>query len=245
MAAQSKTPATAQPPTTTNVRPPPRSNTSYQPRPFFSSQLPPPAPPTHRNQPRNAEIIRRADSIFFCIRLIFLGIGLIVILLCLMIFHPDLPTFRVDSVTISNFNISTTTPPLLSGYFNIGLTVENPSSKTTFSYSHLEAGIYLGSNQLSGTTLPPFTAAEKKNATGINAEFSAVRAYTYLAETQNLELCLKVQMEVHSKARFWREVQYLEASCPGLLVSAVKTQKNGSSSDVWSLIGGVKDCEVF
>nr|XP_027101473.1 uncharacterized protein LOC113722184 [Coffea arabica] len=151
--------------------------------------------------------------------------------------YPSLP-----SLTVSNFNISPTTPPLLSGHFTVIISARNPNSKLTFSYNHLDAGIYLGSNQLSGTTLPPF-ALSKKNETSLTANFAAVGAYVDRAESENLVFNLKIQMKVRYKAGFWRRVTWLEAFCPGLSVRT-NTAKSGSSSDVWSLIGGARSCEV-
>ncbi|XP_027156598.1 NDR1/HIN1-like protein 26 [Coffea eugenioides] len=239
MADQSKTSATVHPPPTTNVRPPLPSNTSC---PYSSIR---PAPPTHHKHPHNTATIRQENCTFHCLFFTPFAIGSVIFFLpiiTLMILDPELPKFRVDSVTVSNFNISPTTPPLLSGHFTVIISARNPNSKLTLSYNHLDAGIYLGSNQLSGTTLPPF-ALSKKNETSLTANFVAVGAYVDRAESENLVFNLKIQMKVRYKAGFWRRVTWLEAFCPGLSVRT-NTVKSGSSSDVWSLIGGARSCEV-
>ncbi|XP_071932866.1 uncharacterized protein [Coffea arabica] len=244
----SKSSATAQSPPTTNGRPPLPSPTSYH----YSSSRPTPTPPApiHPNQPHNAGRTRLRNCISHCLLSTAVAIGLIILLyifIASIVLDPDFPKFRVDSLTVSNFNLSSTIPPLLSGNFDAQITAWNPNKKVTLSCSHLEAEFYLGSYPISGTTLPPFILSVK-NETSIALNFTAVRAYVDWGESdENLDFNLQICMKEHYKAGFWGwgQGEWLVFSCPDLSVR-VNTLPNGSTTGgAWSLTGGARRCEFF
>ncbi|XP_027156611.1 uncharacterized protein LOC113757660 [Coffea eugenioides] len=242
----SKSSATAQPPPTTNGRPPLPSPTSYH----YSSSRPTPPAPIHPNQPHNAGRTRPRNCISHCLLSTAVTIGLIILLyisIASIVLDHDFPKFRVDSLTVSNFNLSSTIPPLLSGNFDSQITAWNPNKKVTLSYSHLEAEFYLGSYPISGTTLPPFILSGK-NETSITLNFTTVRAFVDWGESdENLDFNLKICMKEHYKGGFWGWGQgdWLVFSCPDLSVM-VNTLPNGSTpGGAWSLTGGARHCEFF
>ncbi|XP_027162255.1 NDR1/HIN1-like protein 13 [Coffea eugenioides] len=143
MADPNNRPVTGYPAPTTNGHPPPPSNTSY---PYAA---PPPAayynqqyytgPAYHQPDPdaiRRATFLRRLFA-FIIAGVIVLGTILFIIWLVL---RPRLPEFRVDSLSVSNFNLSSST--LVSADFDVKITARNPNGKITLFYDNVEAAVY-------------------------------------------------------------------------------------------------------
>nr|XP_027125237.1 NDR1/HIN1-like protein 10 [Coffea arabica] len=249
MADPNNRPVTGYPAPATNGHPPPPSNTSY---PYAA---PPPAayynqqyytgPAYHQPDPdaiRRATFLRRLFA-FIIAGVIILGTILFIIWLVL---RPRLPEFRVDSLSVSNFNLSSST--LVSADFDVKITARNPNGKITLFYDNVEAAVYFKNFQLSQTTLPPFSQG-KKNETSFTAELAAVKAYLdgdiangingERGKNGNVVLNVRMLMEVRFKAGAWKaRRRYLKAFCGDLSVGISANASNGT------LTGGPRQCRV-
>lgn len=128
------------------------------------------------------------------------------------------------------------------------VTARNPNGKITLFYDNVEAAVYYKSDQLSRTTLPPFSQG-KKNETSMTAELAAVKAYLdgdvvkgineERGKNGNVVFNVRMLMEVRFKAGAWRaRRRYLKAFCGDLSVGVSSNATNGT------LIGGPKQCRV-
>ncbi|KAL3522525.1 hypothetical protein ACH5RR_015359 [Cinchona calisaya] len=219
---------------TTNLHLPPPPNTSYHPH------SPPPPPNSSTDYP--AEATRRASCVieYWLFALFFIIIALkIFFTIRLLVLYPDFPDFRVDSLSLSNFNLSTTTAStsLLSANFDVGITARNPNKKITLTYTHIEAEIHLGNDQISGTTLQPVFQSGK-NETSFKAEFASVKAYVEGQAAKNGNLVLDLSILVKLKASGWGAIE-VKSACRDLSVKVSLNSTNGT------LLGGPIQCEVY
>ncbi|RZR87609.1 hypothetical protein BHM03_00015060 [Ensete ventricosum] len=172
---------------------------------YYPAAYPAAAPP-----PRyNTAFLRRLLSIAFAFFLIF---GLVTLIIWLVL-RPRLPQVTVSSATLSGFNLSTS-QQLLSGDFDLNLTVHNPNSKMGIYYDHVAASVHYGSERLSDTSLAPFYQA-KGATTGLRSRLVAVGVYvdSYVVNGINSDLgrgdgAVRFQVRVSAWVRFkpgaWR-----------------------------------------
>ncbi|XP_071932867.1 uncharacterized protein [Coffea arabica] len=198
--------------------------------------------PSRHNQPRKAVRIVPDNALYlvtFAVCAIFL-VPVALIFTSLIILNP--PTFQVDSLAISNFNLSSTTPTFLSGNFEVMFTTRNPK-KFSLSCIDLVAGIYIGNEQLLVTTLPPFTLPGKKE-TSIKADFAAVRSYIDdSGKSGNLVFEVRIEMLVNYEVALPGHDKYIEARCPDLSV-AFPANAPSTATEVGCLVGGPRHCKV-
>ncbi|KAI3829018.1 hypothetical protein L1987_03132 [Smallanthus sonchifolius] len=98
----------------------------------------------------------------------------IIIFIMWLVLRPQIPNFRVETLTLSNFNISTNS--LISGNWDARFIAGNPNSKITLYYDQTEAAIFYKSDSISETTVPPFVQGTK-NETTLRATFASLTAY--------------------------------------------------------------------
>ncbi|CAK7331983.1 unnamed protein product [Dovyalis caffra] len=153
--------------------PPPPTGNAY---PY---QAPPPPQPTNpyyysTNQPypnQRATLLRRLIAALIIFAVIFFTI----LFICWLVIRPHLPEFRITSLSVSNFNVSSSSSSV-TGDWNARFQAYNPNKKLKISYDELRSSIYYKSELLSQTRIPPFKQG-KKNVTDINAEYGALSSY--------------------------------------------------------------------
>ncbi|XP_047327650.1 NDR1/HIN1-like protein 1 [Impatiens glandulifera] len=212
---------------------PPMSTTYYNTNPYY----------TQPYSNRRATLLPR---IFFIIIAAFIIAGTISLIIWLIL-RPKLPDFRVDSFSVTNFSISSS-PSLISGYWNVRLNVRNPNKKLTLSYDHVEAYVFYKSEPISDTTLPPFNQG-KLDQTNVSATVAASSAYVekwvadgidWERERGSVNFNVRVLARVEFKAGFWwRKQPIVTVSCGNLNVGLIS---NRSSGDLTSGAGSV--CKV-
>ncbi|CAK9174812.1 unnamed protein product [Ilex paraguariensis] len=216
------------------VAPPPPHHPYYAQNPYYHQQNPYAA--------QRATFIRR---IFAVIIAAFIITGTIIFIVWLIL-RPRLPEFRVGSVAVSNFNLSSSTS-LISGNWDVGFTVRNPNKKIKLYYDHIDARVFHGSDSLAATTVPPFYQTTR-NMTTIKASFAASGAYVdrrvvdgINSERNSGSVSFDVSMVamVRFKAGAWRpRRRFLRVFCGDLRVGLTGNGNRGS------LIGGASQCRV-
>ncbi|XP_078435058.1 NDR1/HIN1-like protein 10 [Wolffia australiana] len=116
------------------------------------------------------------DNIVILRRMIIISVFVFVVFLLAssalwLFYRPHLPLFAVSSAAVSSFNISN--DGLVSGNFNLSVSIRNPNLKLGLSYDSIEAMVLYRSQELFETSLTPFYQ-EKGNSTVLVASFQAV-----------------------------------------------------------------------
>ncbi|XP_057770742.1 NDR1/HIN1-like protein 10 [Salvia miltiorrhiza] len=203
-------------------------------------------PNQQQNYQYDAKSVRRAT----CLRRIFaFVIGLIVIFgtatfIVWLILRPQLPEFRVDSLSISNFTLGNDL--LISFTSEIKLTAKNPNKKMKLGYDHIETAIYYQSYSLSETTVAPFYQGTK-NETSLTVRFAAAGSFLEKVavdeitgergKNDNVNFNLRMLSRVRFEAKVWRtRRRFLKVFC-GDLVLGLPTS---GRSEV--LTGGPRQC---
>ncbi|KAH7837591.1 hypothetical protein Vadar_015591 [Vaccinium darrowii] len=190
-----------------------------------------------------ATFVRRLFAILIASFLIALTIALTIWL----ILRPRLPDFQVDSATLTNFNLSSSSS--ITGNWDIRFTVRNPNHKITFYYDHITAAVYYKDESLSETTVTPFVQATR-NQTAVRATFAAAAAYVDKSVVDGINgdktsrgsvnFNVRILARVRLKAGWWRARQrYLRVYCGDLAVGMSSNNTTGGT-----LVGGPRDCKV-
>ncbi|MFS7926428.1 putative Late embryogenesis abundant protein, LEA_2 subgroup [Helianthus anomalus] len=242
MADQSR-PVTGYPATTTTGHPtttataypyitPPPQNPYFHVtnNPYYNPYAPP---------PRATTFVHR----FFAFLIgIILTTGVIIFIMWLVL-RPQIPQFRVETLTLTNFNVSSNS--LVSGNWDARFVATNPNSKIVLYYDEIEAAVYYKSDSISETTVAPFVQGVK-NETKIRAMFASLTAYVdgrdgISGERSrgtvgfNLRMVSRVRFQAGS---WWARRRVLRVYCPNL---SVRVDGNGGNG---SLVGGSKECSV-
>lgn len=167
----------------------------------------------------------------------------IIIFIMWLILRPQIPEFRVETLTLSNFNVSSNS--LISGNWDARFIVRNPNSKITLYYDQIEAAVFYKSDSISETTVPPFVQGTK-NETSIRATFASLSAYIDNRDSINsdrnhgtVNFNVRIMARVRFKASsWWARRRILRVYCPNLSIGV------SSNSNVGSLVGGSKQCSV-
>ncbi|XP_076924064.1 NDR1/HIN1-like protein 1 [Bidens hawaiensis] len=224
---------------------PPASNgTAYAAHP---TQNPPPtyfnvsSNPYYSNHPaanqQRVTFLRR----LFAVIIGFIIIGTILFIMWLVL-RPQLPQFRVETLTLDKFNVSNS---MVSGNWDARFTVRNPNSKINLYYTHVEAAVFYKMDSIAETSVPPFDQG-KKNETGVRATFASVSAYvddwdgiSNERGRGSVEFNLKMVARVKFKAgAWWDRRRIVRVYCPNLLVGVSENSLNGT------LTGGPRQCRV-
>lgn len=208
----------------------------------------PPLRPAHYN-PRypyypRATLFRRLLAILIAF---FIISGTIVFIIWLVL-RPRFPDFRVDSLSLSNFNLSSSPSSLISAKWDVRFTVRNPNHKLSIFYDHINAYVFYKSESLSDTTLPPFVQGTR-NQTTLRASFATASSYVddWAVEGINGErkshgtvnFNVRLLSRVRFKASWWRaRHRILSVYCGDLTVGI---SSNGAGG---TLVGGARECRV-
>ncbi|XP_047308623.1 NDR1/HIN1-like protein 10 [Impatiens glandulifera] len=164
-----------------------------------------------------------------------------------LILRPHLPEVRIDSFSVSNLNLSSS-PSLITGNWDVRFTVRNPNKKINLYYDVVNAYAYYQGEELSDTTLAPFSQGKKVETQGratlaasskfidkwvidgINGEKSRGGSVNF-----NVRMLSRVQF----KAGFWwARRRYVRVYCGDLIVGF------GSNGNSGNLTSGVRQCKV-
>lgn len=244
--ADANRPVTGYPAPNQNGNVPPASNTGYPyaapPPHYYNQQYYPQT--NYQNDPyaaRRANFLRRIFGIMIAAVIIT---GTIMFIVWLVL-RPRLPEFRVDSLSVSAFNLSNNQ---LTGTFDLHFTVGNPNKKIALAYDNMESDMFYRNSLLSSTNLPPFTQATR-NETSMRAEFAALSSYVEKGiaddingergKSGNVVFNVRMLMTVRFKAGIWRaRRRLLKVFCGDLAVALSSNGKNGS------LNSGPRQCRV-
>ncbi|CAA3022709.1 YLS9-like [Olea europaea subsp. europaea] len=230
---------------------PPPSGTGY---PYVA---PPPTTGyySYQNNPYNQQnynqdpySARRAT----CLRRIFaFVIGLVIILgtitfIVWLVLRPQLPEFRVDSFSVSNFTVGNNS--LVSFTSEVQITARNPNKKMKLGYDHIMAKVFYKSESLADTSIPPFYQ-DTKNETSIMANFAAAGSYVDKrvvdginwdrSKNGNVGFNLRMISRVKFEAKAWRtRRRFLKVFCGDLVVGITSNARSGM------LTGGPKQCRA-
>ncbi|KAL2240045.1 NDR1/HIN1-like protein 10 [Sesamum indicum] len=240
----------AHPPNGYSLNPPP-SGAAYP----YAAPPPPNAYYNYQNNPYypqgyqyDADSVRRAT----CLRRIFaFVIGLVVIFgtitfIVWLVLRPQLPEFRVDSFSMSNFSLGNNS--LVSFTSQVRLTARNPNKKMALAYDHIDAVIFYKSDSLSQTTMPPFSQ-DTKNETSLTANFAAAGSFVDKSvvdgingergKNGNVNFNLRMLSRVRFESKAWRtRRRFLKVFCGDLFVGIPANGRSGA------LTGGAKQCRV-
>ncbi|WMV55990.1 hypothetical protein MTR67_049375 [Solanum verrucosum] len=162
-----------------------------------------------------------------------------------LILRPRIPEFRVDSLSVSNLNL---TNSLISGKWDLRFTVRNPNKKMTLYYDDVAAAVFYDDVSLSDTTVPPFFQ-EKRAETARQASFATAgayvnnRAFDQMNKERSRKGAIGFNVRMVARVRFragaWRaRRRFVRVYCKDLSVEV------GSNNSSGTLLGGARQCRV-
>ncbi|XP_016466745.1 NDR1/HIN1-like protein 10 [Nicotiana tabacum] len=227
--AQPPPPGTAYP----YAAPPPSSTTYYNNNPYYQQSIP--------YAVQRATFLRRIIAIAIAAMVIT---GTFVFIVWLIL-RPRLPEFRVDSLSVSNLNLSNS---LISANWDLRFTVRNPNKKLTLYYDDVAAAVFYDSASLSDTTVPPFFQ-DKRAETAQKASFATSGSYVEnrafdgmnkeRARSSAIGFDVRMVARVRFKAGSWRaRRRFIRVYCKDLSVGVGPNKSSGN------LLGGPRQCRV-
>jgi hypothetical protein len=193
---------------------------------------------------------RRTRPSFLC-RLIIIASAVfaimgIVFFIAWLILKPRLPEFRVDSASVSQLNVTSSSE--LTATWNFTLFVRNPNTKLNLYYDRLQASVSYGRDDiLSMTSLQPFFQP-KRNETRVLVRFSVVDEYvrekvaTRISDEKAIgSVGFRVRVIALVKFRsgiWWTRQRLLRVYCDRVQIGF------GSNNGTGSLTGQSVPCEV-
>ncbi|KAK4370632.1 hypothetical protein RND71_010107 [Anisodus tanguticus] len=162
-----------------------------------------------------------------------------------LVILPRIPEFQVDSLIISNLNLSNS---LITANWDLNFTARNPNKKITLYYDEIASAIFYHSLSIADTTVPPFFM-DKVNETAHKVSFVASGAYVEKwafdgmgkerTEKGSVGFNVRMVARVSFKAGAWRaRKRYLRVYCGDLLVAVALNKSSGN------LLGGSRQCRV-
>ncbi|GMP99107.1 hypothetical protein CsSME_00046722 [Camellia sinensis var. sinensis] len=140
----------------------PNSQTTSNPHAYSYTHHQTPQPKYNRNLPFVRRLILALILLFVAIT----AVGWITWL----ILHPQEPVFHVDSLSVSNFNISDLQK---NARYEVQLTVTNPNKKINLEFETFSVSVFYKRNPLStGSVLRPFDV-RKMNETAVKIELGS------------------------------------------------------------------------
>ncbi|KAF5744908.1 protein YLS9 [Tripterygium wilfordii] len=215
----------------------------------YPYQAPPPQNPSHAYyynappppDPRSA-FFRRFCLIIVALTVIFAT----VLFIYWLIIRPTVPEFRVDSLSVSNFNV-TSSSQTVTGSWYLRLQVYNTNRRMTVSYDDVRPSIFYETESLVETRIPPFQQG-KKNQTFVDASFSATNSYVdrWVVDgisadraRGNVSFNVKVVAVVNFRTGAWRaRARVLRVYCRDVPVGITASSRSGK------LVGGARECRV-
>ncbi|KAJ0259042.1 F126 [Hirschfeldia incana] len=194
----------------------------------------------HHHNPR-AILIRR---LFSASMVILLVLGLILVLYFGLV-RPQLPYAYVNSLSLSNFNVSNNH---LTGNWDLQVRFQNPNSKMSLYYNTVFCTLYYNRVSLSETRLQPFDQG-KKDETTINATLSVSGTYveSRLADSirkeraanGSVEFDLRLTSSVTFRYGVYRRRRYVTVYCYDVLVGVPANSSSGK------MVGSAMRCKSF
>ncbi|GMH11138.1 hypothetical protein Nepgr_012979 [Nepenthes gracilis] len=191
---------------------------------------------------QRATFYRRLLAVIIALFIIF-GVALFITWLVL---RPRLPEFRVDSLSVSQFKLSSS-PSQISGKWDVLFTVSNPNTKMHVYYDAIDAFLYYKSELLAQNQLVPFDQGTKSQ-TNVSTELVAASAYVdgKVVSAINsdrshgsVNFNVKLLAIVRFKAGAWRaRKRWLKVYCDNLTVGVSSNDAKGT------LTGGSRKCDV-
>ena len=230
-------PATGYPAPPHNGYPPPQQQNYYYPNhnPYNHQQYYP-------SQPR-ATFFRRFFAALIAVFIIF-GVILLIVWLVL---RPKIPSFSVQSLSVSSLNLTSSPPPQISASFSLHFSVANPNHKLHVYYDEIEARLFYRNSLIAFNQLPPFDQATK-NLTTMDATLVASSAYLDATSANKFNAdrsrgTVKFDVQVMALVRFkaggWRaRRRFLRVFCDNLNVGFSGNSSKGI------LFGGPYHCAV-
>ncbi|KAM1227596.1 hypothetical protein ACFX2I_006836 [Malus domestica] len=203
---------------------------------------------TQRQGPYSNAYAARAT---FIRRFVGAMIALFVIVGCIMlviwlVLRPKVPDFRLDSLSLTNFNVSSSSQSL-SGTWSVGFSVYNPNKKLSIRYEEVVSSIFYRNGFISETRVQPF-AQGRKDRNFVNATLSAVNSFVDAPVVRAIEVdrergTVSFNVKVLARVQFrnggWRlRRRLLRVLCRGVAVSV------SSNSGSGKLAGGSRGCQV-
>ncbi|KAM1465602.1 hypothetical protein FF1_044123 [Malus domestica] len=174
----------------------------------------------------------------------FVVVGCIMLVIWLVL-RPKVPDFRLDSLSLTNFNVSSSRS--LSDKWSIGFSFYNPNKKLSFRYEEVVSSIFYQNGFISETRVQPF-AQGRKDRNLVNATLSAVNSFGDARMVRGIEVDrgrrtvsfnVKVLARIQFQNGWWRLRQrLLRVLCRGVAVSV------SSNSGSGKLASGSRDCQV-
>ncbi|PON78814.1 Late embryogenesis abundant protein [Parasponia andersonii] len=215
-----------------------------------------PQPPYHHPYPNNpnpnyaypynydasrATFLRRLIAAMIA----FFIISASIIFIIWLVLRPRLPKVRVDSLSLTNFNTSSS--PAISGNWDVGFAVYNPNKKMSITYDEIGSEVFYKSAFLSETRISPFSQGTRTQ-TAINATFSAANSYVDDWVVKGIDadrgrgtvnFNVRVLARVGFRTGGWRlRRRLLRVLCENVGVGL------SSSSGSGKLVGGARECRV-
>ncbi|XP_070682495.1 uncharacterized protein [Malus domestica] len=143
-----------------------------------------------------------------------------------LVLRPKVPDFRLDSLSLTNFNVSSSRS--LSDKWSIGFSFYNPNKKLSFRYEEVVSSIFYQNGFISETRVQPF-AQGRKDRNLVNATLSAVNSFGDARMVRGIEVDrgrrtvsfnVKVLARIQFQNGWWRLRQrLLRVLCRGVAVS--------------------------
>ncbi|KAF4371055.1 hypothetical protein CsatB_028376 [Cannabis sativa] len=214
--------------------------------PPYHHQQPPPNNPNYgypyRYDPARTTFIRR----IFALMVAFFIVSASIIFIIWLVLRPRLPKISVDSVSLTNFNVSSSSPAV-SGNWAIGFSVNNPNKKMSIAYDEIDSVVFYRSTFLAETRISPFTQGTRSQ-TSVNATFSAFNSYVEKSVVSGIatdrgrgivNFNIRVLARVGFRTGGWRlRRRLLRVLCEDVGVGLSSTSGTGK------LVGGGRECRV-
>ncbi|XP_031101035.1 NDR1/HIN1-like protein 13 [Ipomoea triloba] len=201
--------------------------------------------PVYRPQP-SPRRHKRSFCCSCCLWTTFLVITLIILAaiaggIFYVLYRPERPTFAVNSLHLSQFNLSATT---LTSKLNISVSARNPNKKITYFYDPITISTFSGDIPVGTGSFPAFEHGTK-NTTNLKATISTSKQtldagdISKLKSKKTLPLTLKLETKVKVKVGGLKTKKVgIRVTCDGIRVSvpAGKSLSKATTSNV--------DCKV-
>lgn len=211
-------------------------NAPYPPPPIY-----PNPPPYSYSSPRAATLFSR--FVFTMVAFLVVTVGAVFFIMWLVL-RPRTPEFRVDSLSATSFNLSSSS---VTGRWDVGFTITNPNKKMSVSYDRVESSLYYHWAFLAASPLPPFRQPTR-NRTAVSASFAASAAYIDPPVADGLSadrslgsvrFAVRLLARVSFRAGAWRpRRRLLRVLCRDLVVNFP------ANSSAGKLAGGSRECWV-
>uniref|UniRef100_A0A3Q7IZG1 Late embryogenesis abundant protein LEA-2 subgroup domain-containing protein n=1 Tax=Solanum lycopersicum TaxID=4081 RepID=A0A3Q7IZG1_SOLLC len=156
------------------------------------------------------------------------------------------PVFRVDSLSVSNLNL---TNSLISGKWDLRFIVKNPTKEMAIFYNDIAAAVFYDDASLSDTTVPPLFQVDTTQ-TARQVSFATAGAYmdNQAFDKMNKERSQKGAIGFNvrivagfrvSSGVYWNRMRtFVMVYCKDLSVGV------GSNNSSGTLLGGARQCQV-